>query len=76
MINQFLQALVRLYQLTLSPFWGSQCRFHPTCSCYAIEALQRHGSIKGTGLAIYRILRCNPWSKGGIDPVPEKTAKK
>jgi putative membrane protein insertion efficiency factor len=75
-ISRLLQGLVKLYRYTLSPFWGAQCRFHPTCSCYAIEALQKHGSIKGTGLAIYRILRCNPWAKGGVDPVPEKTVKK
>ena len=76
MIAGLLKGIIRLYQLLLSPFWGSQCRFHPTCSCYAMEALDKHGAIKGTGLAIYRILRCNPWADGGLDPVPEKYTKK
>lgn len=76
MIARLLQGLIRLYQILLSPFWGSQCRFHPTCSCYAIEALNKHGAIKGGAMAIYRIFRCNPWAKGGFDPVPEKKSKK
>jgi uncharacterized protein len=76
MIASFLRGLIRLYQLLLSPFWGAQCRFHPTCSCYAMEALDKHGAIKGTWLSIYRILRCNPWADGGLDPVPEKNTKK
>ena len=76
MIAQLLQGLIRLYQILLSPFWGSQCRFHPTCSCYAIDALNKHGAIKGGAMAIYRIFRCNPWANGGFDPVPEKKSKK
>jgi uncharacterized protein len=76
MIAKLLKGLIRLYQLLLSPFWGAQCRFHPTCSCYAMEALDKHGALKGTGLAVYRILRCNPWADGGLDPVPEKKSKK
>jgi putative membrane protein insertion efficiency factor len=76
MIARLLQGLIRLYQILLSPFWGSQCRFHPTCSCYAIDALNKHGAIKGGAMAIYRIFRCNPWAKGGFDPVPEKKSKK
>lgn len=76
MIARLLQGLIRLYQILLSPFWGSQCRFHPTCSCYAIEALNKHGAIKGGAMAIYRIFRCNPWANGGFDPVPEKKSKK
>ncbi len=75
MIARLLQAIIRAYQILLSPFWGSQCRFHPTCSSYAIEALDKHGAIKGSILAIYRIFRCNPWAKGGIDPVPDKKSK-
>jgi putative membrane protein insertion efficiency factor len=76
MIARLLKGLIRLYQLLLSPFWGAQCRFHPTCSCYAMEALDKHGAFKGAGLALYRILRCNPWADGGLDPVPEKKSKK
>lgn len=76
MIASLLRGLIRLYQLLLSPFWGAQCRFHPTCSCYAMEALEKHGALKGTGLAIYRIVRCNPWADGGLDPVPEKNTNK
>jgi len=61
---------VRAYQVTLSPFLGGQCRYHPTCSAYAIQALKDYGPIKGSSLAIRRILRCHPFAKGGYDPVP------
>ena len=63
--------LVRGYQFFLSPWVGSQCRFTPTCSSYAIEALQKHGALKGTWMTTKRILRCNPWARGGHDPVPD-----
>ncbi len=62
--------LIRLYQLLLSPLMPACCRYHPSCSNYAIEALNTHGFIIGTMLAAWRILRCNPFSKGGYDPVP------
>ena len=62
--------LVRAYQLLVSPFVPPSCRFHPTCSHYAIEALQKHGALKGFWLALRRILRCHPWHPGGHDPVP------
>lgn len=68
---------VRLYQLTLSPFLhaifgaGSGCRFQPTCSCYAREALFKHGFFSGCALATKRIFRCHPWNAGGYDPVPD-----
>lgn len=62
--------IVRGYQLAISPLLPPSCRFYPTCSCYAIEALQRHGAFKGTWLAIRRIVRCHPWHPGGHDPVP------
>jgi putative membrane protein insertion efficiency factor len=65
-------APVHLYRWTLSPFFGRQCRFHPTCSAYALEAIDRHGAMKGWGLALRRILRCHPWGASGFDPVPEK----
>ncbi len=61
---------VRVYQWTLRPFIGSHCRFWPSCSEYAVEALRLHGAARGTALAAKRILRCNPWHEGGVDPVP------
>ncbi len=65
-------AFVRLYQWLLRPLIGGHCRYHPSCSAYAIEALQTHGPWRGGGLALWRILRCNPWMPGGIDPVPPR----
>ncbi len=62
--------LVRAYQLLLRPIIGAHCRFEPSCSHYAIEALETHGAARGASLAARRILRCNPWHKGGLDPVP------
>lgn len=62
--------LLRAYRFFLSPFLGRNCRFHPSCSAYAIEALQRYGAIKGTWLAARRVTRCHPWNPGGYDPVP------
>ena len=62
--------LIKLYQYTLSPFLGRQCRFVPTCSQYGIEAIKKHGALKGSWLALKRILRCNPWGGSGYDPVP------
>ncbi len=64
-------ALIRAYQVILSPFFGQQCRFTPTCSHYAIESIQLHGGLKGSLLATKRILRCHPWHDGGHDPVPK-----
>lgn len=64
--------LVRLYQWTLRPFIGAQCRFEPSCSHYAVEALRAHGALRGTALAAGRVLRCNPWHAGGFDPVPHE----
>jgi hypothetical protein len=61
---------VRAYRLLLSPWLGNACRFEPTCSQYAIGALERHGAVAGTALAIGRIARCQPWCAGGHDPVP------
>lgn len=62
--------LIRLYQITLSPYMGRQCRYTPTCSNYALEALQKHGLLRGGWLAVKRILRCAPWGGSGYDPVP------
>jgi len=69
--RRFLIALVRGYRLLLSPWVGQSCRFAPTCSVYAIQALEKHGALVGAGLAGWRILRCNPWCHGGCDEVPD-----
>ena len=63
--------LVRGYRLLLSPWIGSQCRFEPTCSAYALTALESHGAATGSYLAARRVLRCHPWCAGGHDPVPQ-----
>ncbi len=68
--------LIKGYQKFISPLLGSNCRFYPTCSQYAIDALKIHGAFKGSALAAYRILRCNPFVKGGFDPVPPKLTPK
>ena len=62
--------LIRLYQITLSPYMGRQCRYTPTCSNYALEALRKHGLLRGGWFALKRILRCAPWGGSGYDPVP------
>ena len=69
-MKRFLIALVRGYKKYISPLLQPSCRFTPTCSEYAVEALSKHGALKGSLLAIWRILRCNPFCKGGYDPVP------
>lgn len=66
--------LVRGYRLLLKPWLGNACRFEPTCSAYAIGALERHGALRGGALAGWRLLRCHPWCDGGFDPVPERPA--
>ena len=63
---------VRAYQWTVRPLLGANCRFHPSCSEYAAEALRRHGAVRGGVLAAHRVLRCNPWNAGGFDPVPDR----
>ena len=65
---------VRAYRLLLSPWVGHSCRFQPTCSVYALQALERHGGIRGGWLAVRRLARCNPWGGSGFDPVPERRA--
>lgn len=64
--------LITFYQRAISSHTKPSCKYYPTCSNYAIEAIGRFGAFKGTGLAIWRILRCNPFSNGGFDPVPQK----
>jgi len=63
--------LIRAYQLTASPLLGPRCRFYPSCSHYAHEAILRHGVLRGGGLTLARLARCHPWHSGGFDPVPE-----
>lgn len=72
LVARLLTGIVRGYQLIVSPWFAPTCRYYPSCSAYAIEALRVHGAIRGTGLAIWRLLRCNPWSHGGVDHVPKK----
>ena len=67
-----LQALIRLYQCAISPFFPSCCRFQPSCSHYAIEAISKHGVLKGITFGLKRIARCHPWHDGGDDPVPPR----
>ena len=62
--------LLQLYRFTLSPIIGSTCRFYPSCSCYALTALELHGSLRGCRLILQRLSRCHPWNPGGYDPVP------
>jgi putative membrane protein insertion efficiency factor len=69
-VRALLLGLIRLYQLTLSPWLGRQCRYEPTCSKYAAEALERHGVARGVWLAAKRLGRCHPWGRSGYDPVP------
>jgi len=63
---------LRFYQLAVSPSLGRHCRYYPSCSSYAAEAVSVHGVFRGTLLALLRLLRCNPWSRGGLDPVPSR----
>ena len=70
MTAKLLIALIRLYRFTLSPFLGGSCRFLPTCSAYAIEALETHGALRGSLLAIRRLSACHPLGRSGFDPVP------
>lgn len=70
MIARLLVVCVQVYQWTLRPFIGANCRFEPSCSVYAIGALRTHGAASGLVLTTRRILRCNPWHEGGLDPVP------
>ena len=66
---------IRAYQLIISPYLGNNCRFYPTCSNYAMEAIERFGAIKGLKMSILRLLKCNPWGGSGIDLVKDKDAK-
>ena len=70
-MKQLLILFVRAYQVVLSPLLPAACRYHPTCSHYAVEALEKHGALRGGWLAVKRIARCHPFRAGGVDPVPE-----
>lgn len=63
---------IRAYQVLISPLTPPSCRYHPVCSTYAVKAIRRHGAIKGFLLGSWRVVRCNPWSRGGLDPVPRR----
>ncbi len=69
-MRHVLKGIIWFYQKAISPYTRSACRFTPTCSAYAMQAIDKHGAIKGFGLSIWRVLRCNPFGKGGFDPVP------
>lgn len=69
--RQILIGLVRAYRFFLKPWLGSSCRFEPTCSAYALDALRRHGAVRGAALSGWRLARCHPWCDGGPDPVPD-----
>ena len=72
MMQRLLMGIVRGYRLLLSPWLGSACRFEPTCSVYALQALERHGAAAGSSLTLWRLARCHPWCAGGHDAVPEE----
>jgi hypothetical protein len=72
MMKRFFLKLIRLYQKGISPYTQPHCNYVPTCSAYAVEAIRCHGAVKGGILALWRLLRCNPFSRGGYDPVPER----
>ena len=65
-------ALLKGYRLLISPLYGQVCRYHPSCSAYALEAVTQHGSLRGSWLAARRLARCHPWAAGGYDPVPSR----
>ena len=71
-MKKILTLIIKIYQKTISPLTPPSCRFYPTCSHYGIEAIEKHGSLKGSWLAARRISKCHPFHEGGFDPVPEK----
>ncbi|MBQ1838831.1 MAG: membrane protein insertion efficiency factor YidD [Ruminococcus sp.] len=75
-MKKVLLALIKFYRSAISPYTAPRCKYTPTCSQYGLEAIERFGALRGSALTIWRILRCNPFSKGGYDPVPEKFGKR
>lgn len=75
-MKHVLLALIKFYRSAVSPHTAPRCKYIPTCSQYGLEAIERFGALKGSALTVWRILRCNPFSRGGYDPVPEKTEKR
>ena len=73
-VRATLVLLIRIYRVTLSGVFGGQCRFYPSCSHYAEDAIRRHGAVRGSGLAAWRIVRCNPFGRGGVERVPARVA--
>jgi len=71
-MRDLLVFVLRLYQQTISPLLGPRCRFYPSCSQYAVEAIQKHGVIRGIALSLFRVVRCHPWHPGGVDLVPDR----
>ncbi|HHH47319.1 MAG TPA: membrane protein insertion efficiency factor YidD [Gammaproteobacteria bacterium] len=71
-MRKLLILLIQAYRYLLSPLLGPHCRYYPSCSSYAVTALERHGVLRGGSLAVKRLCRCHPWHEGGFDPVPEK----
>lgn len=75
-MKKVLLALIRFYRSAVSPHTAPRCKYYPTCSQYGLEAIERFGALKGSALTIWRVLRCNPFSRGGYDPVPELPEKR
>jgi len=71
-VRWLLIGLLRVYRTIISPLYGDVCKYYPSCSAYALDAVREHGSLRGTWLAVRRIGRCHPWAKGGFDPVPPR----
>ena len=76
MMKKLFLLLIKGYQKVISPYFGKNCKHHPSCSCFGIESIEKHGAVKGLILTTSRIIRCNPWSLGGYDPVPKEVSFK